>query len=362
MKSVYVNDLRPNQDASGAFLVQSKDIRQKKSGEPYLSLSLSDKTGEIDAKMWDNVREVMDTFDRDDFVSAKGRVQLYQNKPQFTIHKLRRLDEAEVDFADFFPASARDPEEMFAELREIVAGVGNPYLKALLDAVLEDEEIARRFRRAPAAKSVHHARFGGLIEHVLSLCALCRMAAGHYKFVDLDLLLAGAVLHDIGKIYELSFRRSFGYTSDGQLLGHIVIGLRIIGEKLQGIAGFPPRLRTLIEHMVISHHGALEFGSPKLPAFPEALLLHYLDNMDSKMENMRSLIEKDQLVEGCWTSYSQPIERYVLKKDKYLAGAGEEAPDARLPAVAVSEQADGARKSQASVFGERLQEALRRES
>jgi len=170
------------------------------------------------------------------------------------------------------------------------------------------------------------------------------------------------VLHDIGKIYELSFRRSFGYTSDGQLLGHIVIGLRIIGEKLQGIAGFPPRLRTLIEHMVISHHGALEFGSPKLPAFPEALLLHYLDNMDSKMENMRSLIEKDQLVEGCWTSYSQPIERYVLKKDKYLAGAGEEAPDARLPAVAVSEQAGGARKSQASLFGERLQEALRRES
>jgi len=190
MKSVYVNDLRPNQDASGAFLVQSKDIRQKKSGEPYLSLSLSDKTGEIDAKMWDNVREVMDTFDRDDFVSAKGRVQLYQNKPQFTIHKLRRLDEAEVDFADFFPASARDPEEMFAELR--VAGVGNPYLKALLDAVLEDEEIARRFRRAPAAKSVHHARFGGLIEHVLSLCALCRMAAGHYKFVDLDLLRSAA--------------------------------------------------------------------------------------------------------------------------------------------------------------------------
>ena len=230
MKSTYVSDLRPNQDAASTFLVQSKDIRQKKSGDPYLSLTLVDRTGEINAKMWDNVGEVMDTFDRDDFVTAKGRVQVYQNRPQFTIHKMQRADEAEIDFSDFFPASRRDPDEMFAELRQVVTGMENPHLKALLGAFLDDEEFARRFRRAPAAKSVHHACLGGLIEHVLSLCRLGRVTAAHYEFVDLDLILAGVILHDIGKIHELSYRRSFAYTDEGQLLGHIVIGLRMVDD------------------------------------------------------------------------------------------------------------------------------------
>ncbi len=356
MKSIYVRDLRPSQDVTSTFLVQSKDIRQKKSGEPYLSLSLVDCTGEIDAKMWDNVAEVMETFDRDDFIVAKGRIQVYQNKPQFTIHKLKRADEAEIEFSDFFPASSRDPEEMFRELQGIIEGIANPHLKALLQTMFADEEIAARYRQAPAAKSVHHAYLGGLIEHVLSLCGLCRFAAGHYPYIDLDLLLAGAILHDIGKIYELSYRRSFGYTDDGQLLGHIIIGLRLIDEKVRRIPDFPPRLRALLDHMVLSHHGELEFGSPKVPVFPEALLLHYLDNLDSKMENMRSLITKDSQIEGAWTSFSYALERFVLKKEKYLAGEGEPAV-ASPPAPAE----EGGRKTQQSLFAEKLQEALGRE-
>src|SRR5436190_3684707 len=181
MKTPYVKELEPNQSISTFFLVQNKEIRQKKSGEPYLSLSLSDRTGELDAKMWDNVAEVMETFDRDDFVKVKGLIQIFHNRPQLTIHKMQRVADAEVELGDYFPASERDPDEMMAELRGIVAGMGNAHLRGLLEALLGDEEIARRYKVAPAAKQIHHAYLGGLIEHVLSLCGLARLAAQHYR-------------------------------------------------------------------------------------------------------------------------------------------------------------------------------------
>ncbi len=183
------------------------------------------------------------------------------------------------------------------------------------------------YRTAPAAKHVHHAFLGGLIEHVLSVCNLCRVTAAHYSYVDLDLLLTGAVLHDVGKVAELTYDRSFGYSTEGQLLGHIIIGLRLLHEKLQRFPDFPPKLRVLVEHLIVSHHGELEYGSPKVPLFPEAMLLHHLDNLDSKMECMRSLVAKDRHVEGCWTGYNASLERSLLKKAKYL----EEDPGALVP-------------------------------
>lgn len=253
MKSPFVNELQVNSDVTALFLVQSKDVRQKKSGDPYLSLTLGDRSGEIDAKMWDNVEEVLDGFERDDFVRVRGRVQIFQNKPQMTIHRLQKVDDAEVDLGDFFPVSQRGLDEMWAELMALIEGIGNPHLKALLSAMMGDAEIGRRFRIAPAAKSIHHAWLGGLIEHVLSLAQLARMTAGHYRDVDLDLLLTGVVLHDIGKIHELTYERSVSYSSEGQLLGHIIIALRLIDEKLRGLPEFPPRLRTLVEHMIVSH-------------------------------------------------------------------------------------------------------------
>jgi 3'-5' exoribonuclease len=340
MKSPYVNELEPNKVITASFLVQSKEIRQKKSGELYLSLMLSDRTGEVDSKMWDNVADVMDAFDRDDFVVVKGLTQVYHNRPQLTIHKLRRMDDSEVDFADYFPSSARDPEEMWAELRGVVAGIGNEHLKALLEAVLNDPEVAQRYRRAPAAKTIHHAYLGGLIEHVLSLCALAGLAAEHYPHVDRDLLLTGVVLHDIGKIHELKYERGISYSTDGQLIGHIQIALRMVADKLHGLADFPPRLRTLVEHMILSHHGRLEFGSPKLPQFPEALLLHYLDDMDSKMECMRALISHDRQVEGCFTSFNAALERSALKMDRYWADG-----PAPKPAAAADVDSGGGRKA-----------------
>jgi len=330
MKSPYIKEAEINRNFTTSLLVRSKEIREKKTGEPYLSLSLCDRSGEIEAKMWDNVAEVMDTFERDDFVKVKGLIQIYHNRPQLTIHKMRRLQDSEIDFADYFPASARDPEEMWRELRGFISAISDVHLRALVNAVLDDPEIAGRYRKAPAAKQIHHAWLGGLLEHVLSLCQLCRYAAQHYG-VDLDLLLAGAVLHDVGKIYELSYDRSFGYSTEGQLLGHMVIGLRIVADKLAHLPDFPPRLRTLVEHLIISHHGKYEFGSPKLPQFPEALLFHYLDDMDSKMECMRSLVEQDRQVEGCFTGYNASLERMVLKKAKYMAAAGSNGDAPRPP-------------------------------
>jgi 3'-5' exoribonuclease len=331
MKSPYVKELEADQTITGSFLVCSKEIRQKKTGDPYLSLLIGDRTGELDAKMWDNVAEVMETFERDDFVKIKGLLQIFHNRPQLTIHKIRLLHDSEVDFTDYFPASARDPEEMWRELRQFVAEIGNPHLRKLLEALLDDDDIARRYRVAPAAKQIHHAYLGGLIEHVLSLCHLSRLAAGHYRNIDVDLLVTGAVLHDIGKIHELSYERGFSYSTDGQLLGHMLLGVRMVDEKLHDIPDFPPRLRSLVEHMIISHHGRLEFGSPKVPVFPEAMLLHYLDDMDSKMECMRHLLETDRQVDGCFTGYSAPLERVLLKKDKYLAGGEAETPAAPPP-------------------------------
>ncbi|MFL6414298.1 MAG: HD domain-containing protein [Bryobacteraceae bacterium] len=320
MKSPYVGGLLPNEVVTVQFIVINKEIRQKKTGEPYLSLQLADKTGEIEAKMWDNVEEVMHTFDRDDFVKAKGLMQLYQKRAQFTIHKMRRLEDSEVDFGDYFPCSDRSPDDMFRELQSIIAGIGNTHLRLLLESVMQDATIAEKFKIAPAAKSIHHACRGGLIEHVLSLCTLARFTAAHYKDVDLDLVLTGAVLHDIGKIEELSYNRSFGYSSEGQLLGHIVIGLKILADKIRKVPDFPPRLRTVVEHLVVSHHGELEFGSPKVPSFPEALLLHQLDNLDSKMESMRGTLRKASSLDADFTGWVPSLERTLLRKEQYLGG------------------------------------------
>ena len=327
MKAPYAGDLVPNEVVTAQFLVLVKEIRQKKTGEPYLSLHLADRTGEIEAKMWDNVPEVMRTFERDDFVKVKGLLQVYQNRSQFTIHRLRRLQEHEVDLADYFPCSERDASEMWAELQAIIAGLGNPNLRELLQLVFSDAALAEMYRMAPAAKNIHHACRGGLIEHVLSLCALAKLTASHYKEIDLDLVLAGAILHDIGKVNELSYARSFGYSADGQLLGHIILGLRLLNGAFEKLPAFPHKLRTLLEHLIISHHGELEFGSPKVPAFPEALLLHHLDNLDSKMEAMRSAFKRDRHIEGEFTGWIGPLERILLRKERYL----------QEPAPAVSE-------------------------
>jgi 3'-5' exoribonuclease len=361
MKNPCVSQLEPNQLVLGVFLVQHKEVRQKKTGEPYLSLVLSDRTGDLDAKMWDNAQEAMGMFERDGFVRVKGMLQTFQNRLQLTIHKLQPVPESEIDIADYLPASKRDRNEMFGELRSWIASMHDPYLKALLETIFADEAVALAYRTAPAAKSVHHAWIGGLIEHVLSLCGLAKFTAAHYPDVDFDLLLTGVLLHDIGKIAELNYARSFGYSTEGQLIGHITLGIRIVEDAIRKVPGFPPALHDLVVHMILSHHGALEFGSPKLPMFLEAMLLHQLDNLDSKMECMRAHAEKDRQTTGVWTGYNAPLERSVLKKGRHLSG--EAATVQASPAPGLNEKEPARPTGNSSLlFASKLQDALRRDS
>jgi 3'-5' exoribonuclease len=353
MKSPYLSELQPNQTVQGTFLVSYKDVRQKKSGDPYLSLTLTDRSGELDAKMWDNAAEVLDTFQRDDFVRIKGLLQIFQNRPQLTLHKIQAVPESEIDLADYLPASKRDRDEMFRELQGWIAGMSDPHLKRLLEVMFADEEIALAYRTAPAAKTVHHNWIGGLIEHVLSLCNLAKISAAHYPHIDFDLLLTGVLLHDVGKIRELHYARSFGYTTEGQLLGHIQIGTQMVLDKMRLLPDFPPRLRELVVHMILSHHGELAFGSPKIPLFPEALLLHLLDNMDSKMECMRALIDRDPQITGEWTGFNSALDRAALKKSRYLNGTVE--PVVETPAA---KPAPARAPETASVFADKLRGAL----
>ena len=336
MKETYVRDLQPNQVVVSSFLVQSKELRVKKTGESYLALALSDKTGAVDAKMWDNVEQVESTFEREDFVKIKGAVQVYRNKPQVTVHRLRRLEERDVDLADYFPRSARDPEEMWEELQQVVAAVGNVWLKELLTRILSDPDIAVRLKLAPAAKTMHHAYLGGLLEHVLSLCRLTKLVVQHYTEIDQDLVLTGVVLHDLGKIYELSYTRAFGYTTEGQLLGHMIQELEIVHRALAGMPDFPRPLQVLVEHLIISHHGQYEFGSPKLPMFPEALLLHYIDDLDSKLQGMQALIAKEGALDGDWTGFLPSLGRPLLKVAKFL----ENTPAGAVPEDTTQESED----------------------
>jgi 3'-5' exoribonuclease len=356
MKNPCVSQLEPNQLVQGVFLVQQKEVRQKKTGEPYLSLVLSDRTGDLEAKMWDNAQEAMSMFERDGFVRVKGMLQTFQNRPQLTIHRIQPVPESEIDIADYLPASKRDRNEMFAEVRAWIASMTDPHLKALLETIFADEAVALAYRTAPAAKSVHHAWIGGLIEHVLSLCNLAKFTAAHYPDVDFDLLLTGVLLHDIGKIAELNYARSFGYSTEGQLIGHITLGIRMVEDAIRKVPGFPPALQDLVVHMILSHHGALEFGSPKLPMFLEAMLLHQLDNLDSKMECMRAHAEKDRQTAGVWTGYNAPLERSVLKKGRHLAGkpAIPEAPGEAEPARPAG--------NSSLLLASKLQDALRRDS
>ena len=361
MKTPYVSELQPNQLAQGVFLVQQKEVRQKKTGEPYLSLSLADRTGDLDAKMWDNVLEVIDTFERDSFVRVKGMVQLFQNRPQLTIYRMQTVAESEIDIADFLPASKRDRDEMFAELKGWIASMTSPHLKALLETIFADEALALAYRTAPAAKAIHHGWIGGLIEHVLSVCQLAKLTAAHYPNIDFDLLLTGVILHDIGKIHELTYARSLGYSDAGQLIGHITIGIRMVEDAARKVPGFPPLLLDLVEHMILSHHGQLDFGSPKVPLFLEAMLLHLIDNMDSKMEAMRAHIARDRQATGVWTGYNAPLERIVLKKQQYLDPAGEPAGEP-VREVPKGPAKPAAKEPAPSPFAAKLQGALKGDS
>ena len=321
MKDFYICDCirHENKVITSTFVVVAKQIKPKKTGEPYLALTLGDRSGQIEAKMWDNVEEVLEAFEQDDFLKIKGLLNKYKQRFQLTIHKLRKLGDSEIEFADYLPKTTKDIEQLWQTLSTFVAGFHNPHLKSLVQAFMADPEIASAYRNAPAAKTLHHAYIGGLLDHVVSLFRSCDLICKNYPQINRDLLLTGAFLHDIGKIHELTYNRSFSYTTKGQLLGHMIIELEMLQAKLALQPDFPEELKTLVEHLIISHHGQYDFGSPKLPMFPEALMLHYLDDLDSKMEAMRAHFEREGTLDGPWTSYNPSLGRPLLNTEKFLA-------------------------------------------
>src|SRR5246127_4342894 len=321
MKDFFISECaqQENKVITSTFVVVSKQVKPKKTGEPYLALTLSDRSGQLEAKMWDNVEEVLDAFEQDDFVKIKGLLNKYKNRFQLTIHKLRKLGDSEIDYCDYLPKTTKNIDELWQTLSEYVASFQNPHLKALIEAFMADPDIAPAYRNAPAAKTLHHAYIGGLLDHVVSLFRSCDLISRNYPHINRDLLLTGAFLHDIGKIHELTYNRSFSYTTKGQLLGHLIIELEMLQAKLIQVPGFPEDLKTMLEHLIISHHGEYEFGSPKLPMFPEALMLHYMDDLDSKMESMRAHFEREAENESPWTSYNASLGRPLLNSAKFLA-------------------------------------------
>ena len=295
MKDFFVADAAKFDGATVTtyFAISSLSVREKKGGGgQYLALTLNDKSGSMEARMWDEIASAMATCSEGCFVKVQGQIAKYQGKFQITLTKMRLAAASEVDSADFVPTTRFDIAEMWSELRGYVDAFQNADLRRLVFAFLDDQTIGPAYREAPAAKVLHHAWIGGLLEHVLTLVRVCRATAPFYPEVDPDLLVTGAILHDIGKVRELSWDIGFEYTIEGMLLGHIQIGAALAERTIDSLPNFPPKLKTLVLHMILSHHGKLEFGSPKLPMIPEALMLNFIDDLDAKMQAVSSEFDK----------------------------------------------------------------------
>ncbi len=328
MKDFYVADAsrKENQQIVGYFAVTAKQVRVKKEGGEYLALTLGDKTGQFDARMWENFNDCVPTFKAGDVVKVQALVCRFAEKLQLKIDKLRVAAPAEFTLGDFVPATEKNVDELWAQLNNTISTFTDKHLLLLARSFVDDPALGAALREAPAAKSMHHAFIGGMLEHVVSMLGLCDAVAKHYPQVHRDLLLTGALLHDIGKLTELSWGTSFDYTLEGQMLGHITIGIGQIDRKIAEIEGFPPQLRILVEHLVLSHHGKYEFGSPKLPMIPEAVLLHYIDDMDAKMQTMDSEFRKSAIAgrdAAGMTEWVRSMERPLLNTQAYLATVSE---------------------------------------
>lgn len=289
MKDFYVKYAPQHENAvvTSFFCLSQVQLRERKGGGKYLALTLNDKTGSLEARMWEEFAEAFSSCGEGCYVKVQGQISKYQGKWQITLTKMRSAAESEVDTSDFQPVSEFSADAMDAELRAFVSAFMDADLQRLVLAFLDDPEIGPAFRTAPAAKVLHHAWISGLLEHVLTLVKVCVATAAFYPEINRDLLVTGAILHDIGKVRELSWKRNFAYTLEGQMIGHISIAQGMLRQKVRELAPFPERLRVLVEHMILSHHGRLEFGSPKLPMTPEAMLLSTLDDLEAKFAAMR---------------------------------------------------------------------------
>ena len=308
----YLGDLQEHQNVKTIVLVVRKSVARSRKDKEYIALKVRDKSAEMNAHIWDNVEAYRDRFNENDYVLIKGRVVSFQGILQLNVFHLEPF-QGEVDPRDFLPQTEKNIGNLKLALRSAVEEVKNEWLARLLkEFFLRDKDFQGRFELTPAAKSMHHAWLGGLLEHTIGVLQLAQQVAPLYPYLDQDLLVAGALLHDIGKVEELSYEKSFGYTSRGRLLGHIVIGVEMVREKAAKISGFPPSLLMLIEHLLLSHHGEYQWGSPKRPKIPEAVMLHYLDDLDAKLNSIAVFCSGQSEAGATWTNYNKVFERYFL--------------------------------------------------
>ena len=313
MNRTMVEDLKSGDELKQLFLLRSKALRSARNNSLYMQLEFADRTGMIPGRMWDAKQELFDTFEVDDFVFVRGRVETYQNKLQAIVQSIESRPESEADIADFIPTTNKDIGAMFDRLIEIAKMVKDPGLRKLLASFLKDDDIAGKLRRCPAAVSYHHAVIGGLLEHTLGVSELALAVADQYPDLDRDTFIAGVVLHDIGKIEEFQYERNFSYTDAGELLGHLYIGARMIEERAADIPEMTPDKVKALTHLILSHHGEYEYQSPKLPMTAEALAVHHLDNLDAKINAFRSAMLKDRDPESRWTEWNRMFERKLFK-------------------------------------------------
>lgn len=301
-----MTDIKEKDLVETAFLVVEKATITSKNGTRYIRLRLRDRTGEIEGRIWEEVDRFAEVLKRGDLIMVRAEATEYQGRIQLNVLEVRPCEEGEFSLEDFLPPPRRDPREMLEELKALASEVEDPHLRRLVMGFLRDEAFLRDFLKVPASKGLHHARLGGLLEHTLSVATLVRKLQGHYPGIDWDLLMAGAILHDVGKVKEIQVGSGFDYSSEGRFLGHIVLGVEMVAERIKALEGFPPEKAMLLKHLLVSHHGRKDWGSPEPPKTPEAEILHRLDDLDAKMDGILEWISKG---EGPWTDYHRAFER-----------------------------------------------------
>ncbi len=316
MPRKFISQLNGGTTINDIFLVQNKDLRTTKNGSLYIQAQLSDRTGMIDARMWDASTPFFESLGDDSFLRIKGRTEIYQNKIQLIIKHISKTSQEDIKLEDYLPSTEQDVNKMFSELKQIAGTIKQTHLKKLLDLFFNDNDFCKGLCSAPAAVQYHHAFLGGLLEHTLSVVKLGDTIAPLYPELNRDLLICGIILHDIGKISELCYEKNFHYSDEGQLIGHLISGILMVEEKVKRIDDFPKTLLDLLRHLILSHHGEYEWGSPKLPMTLEALALHYLDNIDAKIHAFNKAITGDKDSSNNWTNFNRMFERKLFKKTR----------------------------------------------
>ena len=311
----YIETLREGERIQEIYLCRQRTTAMTKTGKEYENVILQDKTGSLDAKIWDPHSMGIDEFDALDYVEVNGDVTVFNGQTQLSIKRARKISETDVDPTNYLPCTNKNIDEMMMELTKFIAGVNNPYYKQVLTKLfIDNTEFAEAFKKHSAAKSVHHGFIGGLLEHTLSVAKMCDFFAKQYPILNRDLLMTSAICHDIGKVYELSDFPMNDYTDAGQLLGHIVMGSEMLGKIMDSIPDFPTKFKNELKHCILAHHGELEYGSPKKPALIEAMALNLADNADAKIETMTELLNSNSSASSDqWLGYNRLLETNVRK-------------------------------------------------